>query len=215
MKRGLTILAIAIILVSLGISVMTKKSFTSVFTNDLMLDQAKMVHINDQAPYNEKKQLLNADIIIEAEPIGEQKHYYQATQCTLSIKKVYQGDVTIGEEIDFYESGFFMTNHESIGFYNISYFNFMQPGKTYIVFANKKEYDPRYEERLERKVYTFASMEVSWFLKEMTEPTLLSKNEEYHYGDVKRLEFFAYSIEQRNAINQYKQQLLSKLKEKE
>lgn len=89
----------------------------------------------------------------------------------------------------------------------------MKEGKTYIVFANKKDIHPLYEQTLERKVFVSNQLDVSWFQADFTNPPVLSKDREYIYSEIENFEFLSCSEKQRNAIISFKNEVLKVLKE--
>ena len=159
-----------------------------------------------------KETLLKADIIVRAEPAGPEQYQYEALLVPLRVKQVFKGDIKVNDLIDFYETSFFSGGKERIdAFYNVSIFNPMRQGKEYIVFANKREFHPAYQARLERDVYRPVSLEASYFLPEITEPPILDESEPLYYQEIKDNEFNCYSKEQRDAINRVKKEILSSL----
>ena len=86
----------------------------------------------------------------------------------------------------------------------------MQPGKEYIVFANKREFHPAYQARLERDVYRAASWKLLLPARDHRAP-ILDESETIYFQDVKENEFNCYSKEQRDAINRVKREILSRL----
>lgn len=159
-----------------------------------------------------KEALFQADIIVRAELAGPEEYQFQALLVPLRIKKVLKGDVKAGDFIDFYEISFFSEAATGeIAYFDVSPFNPMQPGREYIVFAQKLNFHPAYQARLERDVYRPVSLEASYFLPEITEPPILDESEPIYYQEIKDNEFNCYSKEQRDAINRVKNEILSSL----
>lgn len=159
-----------------------------------------------------KETLFHSDIIVRAEVAGPEEYQFQALLVPLRIKEVLKGDVKAGDLIDFYETSFFSEAATGeIAYFDVSPFNPMQPGRAYIVFAQKLNFHPAYQARLERDVYRFVSPEASCFLPEITEPPILDESEPVFFQDVKDYEFNCYSAAQRDAINRVKKEILSDL----
>ena len=154
--------------------------------------------------------MLQSDIIIKAVALDEYVFEKMATRCKLKIVDVYKGDVSSGDEINYYLSGFFNKDDNKIAYRGYSVFNHMIPGKEYYVFANKGNHGALYEE-IVGKTYVYTCVEVSWFLTENTNPEILDENKEYTYQEIKQNEFNCFSIEQRDFINRFKQKLISKV----
>lgn len=159
-----------------------------------------------------QESLFQADIIVRAEVAGPEEYQFQALLVPLRINEVLKGDVKAGDLIDFYEISFFsQAGTGEIAYFDVSPFNPMQPGREYIVFAQKRIFHPAYQARLERDVYRAVSLEASYFLPEITEPPILDGSEPIYFQDVKENEFNCYSAAQRDAINRVKKEILSRL----
>lgn len=223
LRSGLTLATLFLFLICSGIGVATRNSYVDECEKAPLSPDTYMIYTNDKfncaEAENEKsiiETLMASDIIIRAEKIGDDIIEYESMRCTLRVLETYQGNVKPGEEIDFYTfCSFGETLDGDIAYYNHSYFNIMQNGHEYIVFANKKEYYPSYEEQLERKIYEETEMQLSWFRTEFSEPPLLSKEEQLEkkvkFIDIKDNEFNCFSEEQRTEINKFKKKLLAEV----
>ena len=223
MKKFFAVFFVLLLAVSVAFSVATKRSFTDFCNDEDAQNSAMLTYTSTSVPGKEIDEsddfqpsiehLLDAELIAEVEPVGKTKWMYQAGLDTLKIKKVYKGDnVKPGELIDCYNKAFVDEIDGKWRFGNVYYFIPMQEGKTYIIFADKKDYHPAYEQTLERKVYVMKCDDVSFFGTDMTEPPILSKKKmKYTYKDVKDYEFLCYSEKQRDGINQFKKDVIREL----
>ncbi len=221
MKKFFAVFFILLLAVSVAFSVATRRSFTDYSNDENVQNRAVLNYISTGIPGKDVDEsddfqpsvehLLDAQLIAEVEPGGKAKWEYEACLDTLKIKKVYKGDAKPGELIDCYNKAFFDEFNGKWIFGNVYHFMPMQEGKTYIIFADKKDYHPAYEQTLERKVYVMKCDDVSFFGTDMTEPPVLSKKKEYLYKDVKYYEFICYSEKQRDGINQFKKDVIREL----
>lgn len=230
MKKISVTFIVILFISSLILGFITKSSFSDSFLdsenrNNAIVSSRKTDVISyqpDKKPDEENEitgvdtiayELLNSDIIVEAEAVEEAKFLHQASLSTLKVKHVYKGDIKEGMLFDFYQPIFFSTstgNNDMLFLTNMSFFNLMQAGKTYIVFANKRDLSEIYEKTIEKKVYKFVNINISWFLKEMTNPPILSENENniITYGEIKDNEFMCFSNKQRESINNFKRSIM-------
>lgn len=212
LKKAIYVSLLITTIISLLVGIITKHSFSNDYLDVNKTNSAQVLHYIDNNIVDDAvEDLLSADIIVEAEMIGEQRSLYQATQCTLKITQVYKGDILEGEHIDFFELGFFYKENEDIKLFNITPFNFIQPGKIYIVFANKKDFYPEYENMLEVPQYVAANDSISWFLKDITYPPILSSDKEITYGEIMKYEFLCFSKKQRENINAFKMTVMENI----
>lgn len=229
MKKIFILAFSCLIVISLGFSAATKRSFKNYCNDEAMQKTAVLSGISQVIPGKTEnddsdeteigsfscsvKNLLKADLIAEVEPTGKTKWEHQAALCTLKIKKLYKGNVNPGELIDFYETAFFDYDRENnLRFFNITLFTPMKEGKTYIVFANKKDIHPLYEQTLERKVFVSNQLDVSWFQADFTNPPVLSKDREYIYSEIENFEFLCCGKKQHDSIIAFKKDALIALK---
>ncbi|MFR8012379.1 MAG: hypothetical protein ACLU8W_11625 [Clostridia bacterium] len=157
------------------------------------------------APYREE--LLNADIVVKATPVGERQYEYQATLTTLRIEEVYKGNLHPGETINYFEINSFFYKDGIPTYMNISPINLMQNGISYIVFGKDCNYSPIYKETLSYKTYRDASI-ISYFQSKMTIPPILNEGEKIFYQDIQNNEFNCFSEKKRNAMIRFKQETL-------
>ncbi len=231
MKKIFLFLFSLLIVGSFSLSAVTKLSFKDYCNDEEKQKKAVLSGISQAIPGKEEsagneneeetmafsssiKSLLKAELIAEVEPVGKTKWEHQAALCTLKVKKVFKGDVKPDELIDFYETSFFnIVNKDELRFFNASLFTPMKEGNSYIVFGNRKDFHPLYEQKLERKVFVQKGLDISWFQTEMTEPAVLSEDKEYTYGEIKDLEFLCSTKEQRSRTIDFKKEMLSVLSE--
>ncbi len=228
MKKTIVVIILAAFCVCLVFAFVTKNSFSNDINDAEKQNEAIVVQRNDEiVSYEPEKKpvgdedeekyiaysLLKADIIVEAEAVGKTEILNQAALSTLKVKRVYKGDIKEGELFDFYQPTFFTRSNSDknvLLFSDMSFFNLIQSEKTYVVFANKKDYFKEYENTLERKVYKFANINISWFLAEKTNPPILSSDSDeiIKYGDIRDNEFLCFSKKQRNSINAFKERIM-------
>ncbi len=207
-----TIIAL-LLFASVVLGIITRNSYVNEVSDKNLQNNAKVSFagtINKDNSNRLYKELLQSDIIIKAVALDEYVFEKMATRCKLKIVDVYKGDVSSGDEINYYLSGFFNKDDNKIAYRGYSVFNHMIPGKEYYVFANKGNHGALYEE-IVGKTYVYTCVEVSWFLTENTDPEILDENKEYTYQEIKQNEFNCFSIEQRDFINRFKQKLISKV----
>lgn len=208
------IVAVMTVLMIIGIG--TRRSYRNLLGDAAANPDTYLLHQTVDYKENEykeiRRELLDADIIVMATPVGKEQYLYQSTKVQLQIQEVIKGNITVGSVIDYYEPNFFgFMKSGDIVYYNISLFNLMQEGVQYIVFANKCNYHPAYQNALEKEVYREANLQVSYFQKDMTKPPVLS-NGTIYYADIKNNEFNCCSSEQRDNINKFKTELIEEIR---
>lgn len=210
MNKFLKIIIAILLFGAIILGIITRSSYVNEIS-DKNLQNNAIVSFSGVIDENNSKrlheELLQSDIIIKAVALDEYVFEKMATRCKLKIVDVYKGDVTSGEVINFYLSGFFNKDDNRLAYRGYTVFNHMVPGKEYYVFANKGNHSALYEE-IVGKTYVYACVEISWFLTKNTFPNLLDESKEYTYHEIEQNEFNCFSIEQRNFINQFKQNLI-------
>lgn len=213
MSKILRIIIVLLLSASVIFGIITRNSYVNEISDKNLQNNAIVSFlgvIDDDNSKESYDELLQSDIIIKAVALDEYASEKQATRCKLKVLDVYKGDITCGEEINYYLSGFFSKKDDEIIFRAFSVFNHMIPGKEYYVFAKKGQHGALYEEKV-GKTYVYSCVEISWFLTENTNPDILDENKKYTYPEIKNNEFNCFSVEQRNYINQFKQKLINKI----
>lgn len=212
MNKAFKIIVAVLLLVSVVCGVFTRLSYSDDISNPEIQAKARVSQISHYDPVKYEtimEELSEASIIIKATALDEYSFENKATKGKLKVTEVYKGDISEGEVINYYMSGFFNKNDNKVNYRAYSYFNHMIPGKEYYVFGYHGNFGDLYEEKY-GKTYTYISIEMSWFLTEFTSPEILDENKEYTYEEIKDNEFNCFSIEQRDQLNELKEEIINK-----
>lgn len=223
--KKITVITLSLILVVCGVFAVSTRLSLHDYSNDEEKQNAALISgissfIPGVTKYEEDEELgrvnctvenlMKAELIAEVEPTGKTKWENGAGLCPLKVKKVFKGDAKVGSLIEFYETAAFTVwgDNDNVSFINQTLFSPMQEGKSYIIFAKKKDYHPLYEKALGKAVYVAVDLDVAWFRTDTTEPPVLSQKKEYTFGETKDLEFLCCSKKQRDGILAFKKAAL-------
>lgn len=150
--------------------------------------------------------------------IRENEFSHDITKTTAVVDKVVKGDSSdLKKEIVIWEPNFMQngtaydTNEPCYWYYTMNYINnIMQPGKQYLVFVNKVPFAEAYEKNLKKSEY-IVSLELHFYSFPTNTPVnyYLSGNEKT-YSEVKSYDYFCYTPEQRDTLENIRKAVLEK-----
>lgn len=150
--------------------------------------------------------------------VKETEQIYEATKATVTVDKVVKGDsFDLNKEIIIYEPNFMRygldgkTRKPLYFYYYVNYVNnIMQPGKQYLVFVNKVPYADAYEKTLTKSEYEVDSKIPLYSFPINTPVDYILDRNETTYGKVKNYDYFCYTPEQRDTLENIRKAVLEK-----
>lgn len=185
-----------------------------VYSSDVDVEKAVFSYISVENVLKEVEKQDFAFLIT----VKENEQIYEATKTTAVVEKVIKGNPSdLNKEIIIHEPNFmrdgvdYSTNEPAYFYYSMNYANnIMQPGKQYLVFVNKIPFVEAFEKTLEKSEYDVKT-ELPLYSFPVDTPVdyYLDRNETT-YGKVKNYDYFCYTPEQRDILENTRKAVLEK-----
>lgn len=215
-----SVLSVAII-ASVIFGIITRNSYINydpdsavVYSSNVDVGKAAFSHISVENILQEVEKQDFAFLVT----VKENEQIYEATKTTAVVDKVIKGDSSdLNREIVIHEPNFmcggvdYRTNESAYFYYSMNFVNnIMQPGKQYLVFVNKIPFVESFEKTLEKSEYDVKT-EIPLYSFPVDTPVdyYLDRNETT-YGKVKNYDYFCYTPEQRDMLENVRKAVLEK-----
>lgn len=221
-KNALTVCGILIAFAVL-IGIITRLSYSTLSLNDEAYNSAKLNFTPEHAEeYDETIMNYNLDLALREYDqtcdyifkisVLSVEHCYGCTKYDAQVLKTVKGDINeTGKNITIYHAVWFYEDGDnSLVFSEFDYSFPLRPGKTYLVFANKKDYMEAYQQTLDCNEYCLEPFIYHPTIYALGEPQsdFVDLNKDKTLADVEDQHFICFSQEALEHMNRFAHEVI-------